>query len=41
MDALRRSVKGDKSAERRKPARARHGASKKAGRSHARHRKAG
>lgn len=41
MDALRRSVKGEKSAERRKPARPHHGASKKAGRSHARHRKAG
>jgi len=41
MDALRRSVKGEKSAEPRNPARAHHAASKKAGRSHARRRKAG
>lgn len=41
MDALRQSVKGGKSSERRKPARTRHRTPKKAGRSTARHRKAG
>jgi len=41
MDALRKSVKGESSSARRKPARVSHRAAKKAGRSTARHRKAG
>jgi DNA end-binding protein Ku len=41
MDALRASVKGEKTTERRKPARGGHRAPKKAGRTSARHRKAG
>jgi Ku protein len=41
MDALRKSVKGRAATARRKPARGNHRAARKAGRSHARHRKAG
>jgi DNA end-binding protein Ku len=41
MDALRKSIKGEAATARRKPARSHHRAVKKAGRSTARHRKAG